>query len=250
VRLEPAPDLEPPWIVVAGQVEVHGASIGRGKEKLQQVLFPLYREPMAALTERQAARRGRVVQSAMKLAAEGGYDAVQMRDVANDAEVALGTLYRYFSSKDQLLVAVMAEWTRQLQRRASARPPEGDTPADRVFDVLARATRAMDRAPKLTNAVVTALSSLTSADPGGLEGARDVYGVINEIIGRAMANGDCEDQESVVRVIGQVWFATLIEWVRGWMDTKQMLDDLSTAVHLLLPDRKGASARRRTLSRA
>ena len=41
----------------------------------------------------------------MKLAAEGGYDAVQMRDVAGEAGVALGTIYRYFASKDHLLAA-------------------------------------------------------------------------------------------------------------------------------------------------
>ena len=45
----------------------------------------------------------------LSLAAEGGYDAVQMRDVAARAEVALGTLYRHYASKDQLLLAAMAE---------------------------------------------------------------------------------------------------------------------------------------------
>ena len=57
------------------------------------------------LTANQAARRGRVLDAALELAAEGGYDAVQMRDVAARAQVALGTIYRYFSSKDHLLAA-------------------------------------------------------------------------------------------------------------------------------------------------
>src|SRR5579884_3629276 len=55
------------------------------------------------LTRAQQARRQRVVDSAMTLALEGGYDAVQMRDVAARAHVAMGTVYRYFSSKDHLL---------------------------------------------------------------------------------------------------------------------------------------------------
>ena len=95
----------------------------------------------ATLTERQAARRDRVIEAAMELANEGGYDAVQMREVAARADVALGTLYRYFSSKDQLLVAAMAHWTRQLEGRLAERPPPGDTPADRVIEVLLRASR-------------------------------------------------------------------------------------------------------------
>ena len=47
-----------------------------------------------------AARKERLIAAATALAAEGGYDAVQMRDVAARAEVALGTLYRHYASKD------------------------------------------------------------------------------------------------------------------------------------------------------
>ena len=57
------------------------------------------------MTTSQRERRDRVIDAAMQLAAEGGYDAVQMRDVATKADVALGTVYRYFGSKDPLLAA-------------------------------------------------------------------------------------------------------------------------------------------------
>ena len=55
----------------------------------------------------------------MELAAEGGYDAVQMREVAERADVALGTLYRYFPSKVHLLVAAMGGTFRTLQEGSS-----------------------------------------------------------------------------------------------------------------------------------
>jgi AcrR family transcriptional regulator len=63
-----------------------------------------------SLTAAQAARRERVLQTALDLGRRGGYDAVQMRDVAAEAEVALGTIYRYFSSKDHLLAAALVAW--------------------------------------------------------------------------------------------------------------------------------------------
>ena len=47
----------------------------------------------ASLTKSQVARRGRVIEAALSLGADGGYDAVQMRDVATTAGVALGTIY-------------------------------------------------------------------------------------------------------------------------------------------------------------
>src|SRR5437764_4681187 len=61
-------------------------------------------EPSGALARSQAARRRRVLDAALRLAGEGGLDAVQMRDVAAAAGVALGTVYRYFSSKERLLL--------------------------------------------------------------------------------------------------------------------------------------------------
>ena len=61
----------------------------------------------------------------MDLAREGGYEAVQMRDVAARADVALGTVYRYFASKDQLLTAVWTTWRNALEDRLHGQPLVG-----------------------------------------------------------------------------------------------------------------------------
>ena len=53
----------------------------------------------------QRERRKRILDATLALASKGGYDAVQMRAVAERADVALGTLYRYFPSKIHLLVS-------------------------------------------------------------------------------------------------------------------------------------------------
>jgi AcrR family transcriptional regulator len=54
-------------------------------------------------------RRERVVAAALRLAAEG-YDAVHIRTVASLAGVAPSTVYQYFASKDDLLVASLHHW--------------------------------------------------------------------------------------------------------------------------------------------
>ena len=199
------------------------------------------------LTERQAARRDRVLKAAIALASSGGYDAVQMRDVAAKARVALGTLYRYFSSKDHLLVSCLGRWTVEFQQRIALRPPVGETPADRVVDVLQRAARALERAPNLMAAFVTGLTSLSGEDPVGLAEATEVYGLLHEFVTKAMDGDEVADREAVVRVIGEVWLATLIASVRGWARPGQMAEDLEAAVRLLLPAERGA---RRAIARA
>jgi len=192
------------------------------------------RNSKPTLTERQAARRDWILQAATELASEGGYDAVQMREVSARANVALGTLYRYFSSKDHLLVAVMGHWANELQAQIEARPPTGETPADRVTGVLRRAARALAEAPELTASLVTAMSSMSSDDPPALEATRGVYDTVTALIRGALRPGE-ELGDDVIRVLAMVWFAALFARVRGWEDPRQMGDDLENAVRLLVP---------------
>ena len=187
--------------------------------------------PRAILTRSQAARRARVIAAAMALASEGGYDAVQMRDVASTAQVALGTIYRYFSSKDHVLAATLVEWTRDLQRRLTQRPPRGDTPADRVVDVLHRATRSIERNPKLTAAFITAVSAPDSAIT---ECQAEISDIMVAVLSAAMAGVDPELAAGVCRVLSHVWFSTLLGWVNGWGNGVDIGEELEVAARLLL----------------
>ncbi|UMG92323.1 TetR family transcriptional regulator [Nocardioides sp. TF02-7] len=92
-------------------------------------------------------RRKRILDATYQLAKEGGFDAVQMRAVAEQADVALGTLYRYFPSKIHLLVSALARQLGEAQQRLQSREIPGDTSADRVLYVLKRLTRGMQGDP-------------------------------------------------------------------------------------------------------
>ena len=184
------------------------------------------------LTAAQAARRERVLRAALDLAAEGGYDAVQMRTVATRSEVALGTIYRYFSSKDHLLAAALVTWTNDLERRVARRPPKGRTPADRVGDVLERATQAMERQPMLTEAVILAISS---PDPGAASCQGEVAGSMARVMDRAMPDDlDEEVRADLARVLNFVWYGALLGWVNGWSGTDSVADEIRNATRLLL----------------
>src|SRR6187431_874291 len=89
-------------------------------------------------SEAQRDRRKRILDATIALATKGGYDAVQMRAVAENADVALGTLYRYFPSKIHLLVSGLAREFEQAQEKLDRRPIPGETPGERVLFVLGR----------------------------------------------------------------------------------------------------------------
>jgi AcrR family transcriptional regulator len=178
-----------------------------------------------------AARKRRLLDAAVELAAEGGYDAVQMRDVAARAEVALGTLYRHYASKDQLLLAALADQATTLRERLDQRPPRGDAPAERVADVLRRATRALERQPRVTHAMVTAMSV---SDDSAAPVKQEINETLRAIIVDAVDGAPVADLDDVVRVLGSVWFAELTFWSGGLTDATAMADHLARAAALLL----------------
>ena len=185
-----------------------------------------------SLTTAQAARRDRVLRAALSLGASGGYEAVQMRDVAATADVALGTIYRYFSSKDHLLAAALVTWTGDLEQQVARRPPGGDTVATRVANVLARATRNMEREPKLTAALITAISS---PDKGAASCQDEVQAAMARVLVRTMPDDfDGVVQSQVIRVLNFVWYGALLGWVNGWEGTDDVTREVTDAAHLLL----------------
>jgi TetR/AcrR family transcriptional regulator, cholesterol catabolism regulator len=190
-----------------------------------------FSHPTSTLTRSQAARRERVIRAALELAAEGGYDVVQMRDVASRAEVALGTIYRYFPSKDALLLAVMVQWLVDLEQRVMRRPPSGDNTVDRVMDVLGRALRSMDREPKLTAAVIAAM---TAGDPASVAAIGDVTDTMARIMRSAFPQDvDPASEASAAKVLGHVWWSATIAWANGMGDIGWVAGELREATALI-----------------
>lgn len=77
------------------------------------------------LTPVQAARQARVLACTRDLLAEEGYDGLQMRVLAERAEVALMTLYNRFGNKDDLILVSLQALLAELTERASTSGKQG-----------------------------------------------------------------------------------------------------------------------------
>lgn len=185
---------------------------------------------METLTDAQRARRARILEATLDLAAEGGFDGVQMREVAAAADVALGTLYRYFPSKEGLVVSAMTQSVEDLRQVLAGKPPRGDTPAERVVDVLDRANRFLTRRPLMTGAMIKALASGDEIADAVHEVTDAMTGIITDAIG---AEHRPEHRE-VARLLNYVWLSSLVSWVSGAQPASRIHDDLSSAAGLLL----------------
>jgi AcrR family transcriptional regulator len=198
-------------------------------------------EPVAtALARSQAARRRRVLDATLELAAAGGFDAVQMRDVAAAADVALGTLYRYFPSKIHLLVSALARELERVRERTERLPLPGDTPYERLMFILARITKGLQRDPQLTEAMTRAFMF---ADASAAAEVDTVGRLMDRMFARALTDEEPSDEQlAISRVISDVWLANLVAWVTRRASANDVADRLELTIALLLGERKASSA--------
>lgn len=74
-------------------------------------------------TAQGAAARERLYDTAMQLIATRGYAATTLRDIAKEAGVSVGLLYRYFPSKQAVVIALYDRLSSDYERLAAEMPP-------------------------------------------------------------------------------------------------------------------------------
>jgi len=196
-------------------------------------------------------RARRIVDTAIDLAEKGGFEAVRLRDVAAEADVALGTLYRYFRSKEDMLIAALAAEVESLEVRIAARPMPGASSLERVDAFFRAATKGLMRRPRLTRAILRAAASGDHelAEKVAAFHSRMSAMILAAMHGRpveteaaAAGNGSppsvaalaaSKDELAVAAMLQHIWFSCLIGWAGGLMNQNEVIERMSTATELL-----------------
>ncbi|MCF8568984.1 cholesterol catabolism transcriptional regulator KstR [Gordonia sp. HY002] len=184
----------------------------------------------------QRERRRRILDATLALASKGGYDAVQMRAVADKAEVAVGTLYRYFPSKVHLLVTALARELERVEGRVDRTQLPGENAMERLKFVLDMITFAMQRDPLLTEAMTRAFMF---ADASATVEVDRVAGTIDRLLAGAILNPDdhqepSEKELAIARVISDVWMSNLVQWLTRRVSAADVTNRMAQTVRLLL----------------
>ena len=187
-------------------------------------------------------RSRRIVATAVELAEQGGFEAVRLRDVASHAGVALGTLYRRFRSKEDLLLAALQQQVSDLSERVARRPPAGDSSLERVTAFFQLVTRALCRRPNLARALIRAVAT-------GEPGLAQKVGAFHVQIGALLATSlrrdpagsvvPTERDRAIADVLQHVWFSSLIGWSAGLHGQAFVVEQTRTAARLLLDGSDG-----------
>ena len=188
-------------------------------------------------------RSRRIVDAAIELAEQGGFEAVRLRDVAAHAGVAMGTLYRRFHSKEDLLVAALELETRAMAERVEQRPPKGDTASERVVGFFVMATRGMLRRPNLSRAMLRASAAGEPALAEKVEIFHELMlrMVVGALRGAPLRPGDPalgERERLLGEVLNQIWFAVMMGWSSGLETQASINERMRASVELVLDDRR------------
>jgi AcrR family transcriptional regulator len=182
-------------------------------------------------------RARRIVASAVELAEQGGFEAVRLRDVAAHAGVALGTLYRRFRSKQDLLLAALEIEVFEQEQRMAQRPPQGDTRLERVGAFFQSTTRAICRRPNLARALVRAIAH---GEPDLTQKVAAFHTRMERLITAALrGNGrgaadPSEEERRLADILQAVWFSALVGWAGGLHGQAAVVEQTRTAAELML----------------
>ncbi|MBT6178688.1 MAG: TetR/AcrR family transcriptional regulator [Deltaproteobacteria bacterium] len=186
----------------------------------------------------QEERTRRIVATAVELAEEGGFEAVRMRDVAAHAGVALGTFYKRFRSKEDLLVAALELESERLGRRISKKMSTEGTRLERVLGFFDLATKGLTKKPNLAKAILRAVAS---GDPELSPRVANFHSAMTRTITVALRGAAIDDdsevselEENVSFLLQQVWFASLVGWSSGLHSRKKVVEQMRVAAELLL----------------
>jgi AcrR family transcriptional regulator len=191
-----------------------------------------------SLTPSQFARRERIVKVALNLLVNGDYEKIQMKDVAEASDVALGTVYRYFTSKEHLFAAVQLEWVKSLHRQILRRPPTGESNLERLSQVLHKSVRAFQIQPQFYRVL---LVLEVAKDPF----AKELFEVMSReteaTYGESLSGVDPKTASDLLGVVLAVLGAELRSWVLGRQSIDEVKQNIDAALSLLLTYRDPTS---------
>jgi AcrR family transcriptional regulator len=179
-------------------------------------------------------RSEKILTVAMGLAERDGYDAVRLRDLAAEAGVALGTVYKRFRSKEDILAGALELLVVRMQEGLSHAP--GKTAEDRLEWFFTTATALLADHPKLA---VAMLRTVASGVPEISERVTQFYGRTSSIIvavyrGSRSDAPPTPDEISLSRILQHVWYASLVGWSAGMHGTDEVVRQVRETTAIVL----------------
>jgi TetR/AcrR family transcriptional regulator, fatty acid metabolism regulator protein len=198
----------------------------------------------------QEVKRRLLLDAAVRVFARKGYHAARIGDIAEEAGVAYGLLYHYFSSKEEVLRSVFRETWRALIQTIRSVEESDDSPREQLRKVAEILLRSWRREPELVRVLVLEVTR-SSLLAGEMDEVVASFAAIQAIVERGQADGSIRTDLDA-RLASYVFYGAIDELLTGWVlgrlpDTEEDIARAErTVVEIvaggLAPEHAGATA--------
>lgn len=188
--------------------------------------------PKPSYSKREASRM-HIIDAARELVMEVGYPSVTMTVVAGRAKVSRATLYRYYSTKEQLYSDVSIQWGINFVDHMRQNPPQGDTIGERITGVIRATVNASADNPRLMAAHI---ATMISDDDTLQADQRRLKTLMPGIIKVAAGKIESEDIELAASTLQHVLISNLILLNAGKTQSSKIINEMERIAARLLVD--------------
>ncbi len=171
-----------------------------------------------ALTDRsiaQAEKRRLLLDAAVRVFARSGYHACRVGDITEEAGVAHGLLYHYFTSKEDVLEAVFRDAWGDVVQALEAVEASGEAPREQLGHVAAIIMRSWRRDPDLVRVLVREVARGPQVKSKVDELAR-ALAAIERIVARGQEEGAFRTDLDP-RLAAWIFYGAIEEILVGWV---------------------------------
>jgi AcrR family transcriptional regulator len=176
------------------------------------------------------ARRDRILDIVAELLETEGYDAVQLREVARRARTSLATIYKRYSTRDELILAALHSWMDE--HRYSGLDQQTPESSENVYDGMMRLLRTIFEPWEQHPAMLTAFFRARAA-PGGQELFRRGLDITVPSFMQVLADVDVAFVRDLETILSTVIYGLLGRFAAGEIEITDIVPSLDRTVYWL-----------------
>ena len=175
-------------------------------------------------------QRDRILDIVAELLETEGYDAVQLREVARRARTSLATIYKRYSTRDELILAALHSWMDE--NRYSGLDHQSPRRGESVYDGMMRLLRTIFEPWEQHPAMLTAFFRARAA-PGGQELFRRGLDITVPSFMEVLADVDDEFVDDLETILSSVIYGLLGRFAAGEIEITDIVPSLDRTVYWL-----------------
>ena len=160
-------------------------------------------------------KRRVLLEAAVRVFARRGFHAARVGDIAEEAGVAHGLLYHYFSSKEEVLETIFRETWADLLAAVRDVEESGEPAQEQLRQVAAILLRSWRRDPDLVRVLVRGVTRSSELDRR-VGDVGDAFAAIERIVRRGQEAGELHP-ELDARLTSVIFYGAIEELLTGWV---------------------------------